>query len=147
MPFVQNAEQQSPFCVHLFPSELQFGLIGVHLPLSQEPPQHWPFVVHAWLSLVHEGGWHAPFAQLPEQQSLPALHATPRFVQAPPSPQFVQQPPSPFGTTLSPFSVPSFPPSPLPLSPPQEGAPSTHATATKRIAKTQRLFMRRSGAS
>ena len=133
--FSQNAEQQSPFCVQALPSEPQFGLIGVHLPLPHVPPQHCPSLVQGWLSLVHDGGWQAPFAQLLEQQSPLALHATPRFVQLPPSPQFVQQPllPSPI--------VPSFPPSPFPLSPPHEGAPSTQAAAKRRNAKTQRLLM------
>jgi hypothetical protein len=54
--FWQKLEQQSPFCAHAFPSELQFGLIGVHLPLPHVPPQHWPSLVQGWLSLVHEGG-------------------------------------------------------------------------------------------
>ena len=56
MPPEQNCEQHSVPCVQELPSDLQSGLIGVHLPLSQLPPQHCPLLVQAWLSLVHAGG-------------------------------------------------------------------------------------------
>jgi hypothetical protein len=150
--FSQNCEQQSPFFVQAFPSVEHVLLSGVHLPFVPHVPlQHSLFVVHASLSLVHVGGWHAPRKQLLEQQSLDTLQALPRFVHVPPSPQLIKHPPpSELGASVtgaSPMVPSGFPPSPLPLlSPPHATAMALLDASTAR-ARRIRFIMRRRGAN
>ena len=56
-PARQNAEQHCALVVHALPSVSQVVLRGVQVPpMPHVPLQHWAFVVHAWLSLVHGFG-------------------------------------------------------------------------------------------
>ncbi len=120
MPALHSCEQHWPFVMHVLPRVLQSGLSGTQFPLVQFLPQHSALVMQLWLSDVHFGQSQTPPLHVWLQQSLFAVHADPRFRQLPllqngAHPASSVEPPS-----SSPVStVPSCPPSPVPLSSPQ----------------------------
>lgn len=76
---LHRPEQQSVLAVHELPSLLHDALSGTQTWFEQLPPQHWPFEVHAPLSLT-QLFWHTPWTQLTEQQSVFAWHEPPAIV-------------------------------------------------------------------
>jgi hypothetical protein len=93
VPDAQSDEQHSELAAHVLPAVLHDVLSALQVPPVHEPPQHCPFVVHAWPSDVQVVAVQAPATQESEQQSTELEHAAPDLMQligAPPRHAFVR---------------------------------------------------------
>ncbi len=76
-PFLQSLLQQSVLTLHIWPSGLQVGVGGLHVPELHELLQHSLFFVQVVPSAEHEDDWQVPDTQSLLQQSVLAMQVPP----------------------------------------------------------------------
>lgn len=127
VPPLQKVEQHSVPCAQALPTVLHALLSGEQLPPApQMPLQHCAPVAHADPSEVHAGNAHAPFEQVPLQQSLGCVQPPPGLRQVAPE-SALNAPPSdapPLAAPVDPSGPPPLEAPEVPVSPPPELASS-----------------------